>query len=136
MIRLIYGKKGSGKSKRLLDMANAEVTASEGDIVYIDDDTRYMYDLKHEIRFVNTRDYAIDCPEKLYGLVCGMIAQDYDIASIYIDGVKNIVKKNAGNLEKLLKELDSITKKFDVKTYVVISGEPDSMPEYLKSYVS
>ena len=98
MISVIYGKKGSGKSKKLVDMANTEVAEVKGDIVFIDDDSRAMYDLKHEIRFVNCVDYGIRNADKLYGFIAGMMAQDYDITSIYIDGIKNILEKGITNL--------------------------------------
>ena len=131
MIHVIYGKKGSGKSKRLLDMANAEVEKATGNIVYLDDNNRCMYDLKHEIRFINTSDYSIDNTDKLYGFVCGILSRDFDISSVYIDGLKKIVGKEE-NLEKLIKKLDKV---FDgINAYIVISGSEDA-PEYLKKYV-
>jgi len=131
MIHVIYGKKGSGKSKRLLDMANAEVEKTTGNIVYLDDNNRCMYDLKHEIRFINTSDYSIDNTDKLYGFVCGILSRDFDISTVYIDGLKKIVGKEE-NLEKLIKKLDKV---FDgINAYIVISGSED-VPEYLKKYV-
>ena len=131
MIHVIYGKKGSGKSKRLLDMANAEVEKATGNIVYLDDNNRCMYDLKHQIRFINTSDYNIDNTDKLYGFVCGILSRDFDISSVYIDGLKKIVGKEE-NLEKLIKKLDKV---FDgINAYIVISGSED-VPEYLKKYV-
>lgn len=91
MIQLIMGKKGSGKSKQVVDMANKLVNEAEGDIVFIDDDNRYMLDLRHEIRFVNSSEYNVDGVNKFYGFVCGMISQDFDISHIFIDGLKNMV---------------------------------------------
>ena len=131
MIHVIYGKKGSGKSKKLLDMANAEVEKATGNIVYLDDNNRCMYDLKHEIRFINTSDYSIDNTDKLYGFVCGILSRDFDISSVYIDGLKKIVSKEE-HLEKLIKKLDKV---FDgINAYIVISGSEDA-PEYLEKYV-
>jgi len=131
MIHVIYGKKGSGKSKKLLDMANAEVEKATGNIVYLDDNNRCMYDLKHQIRFINTSDYSIDNTDKLYGFVCGILSRDFDISSVYIDGLKKIVSKEE-HLEKLIKKLDKV---FDgINAYIVISGSEDA-PEYLEKYV-
>lgn len=130
MIHVIYGKKGSGKSKKLLDMANAEVEKATGNIVYLDDNNRCMYDLKHQIRFINTSDYSIDNTDKLYGFVCGILSRDFDISSVYIDGLKKMIGKEE-ELEKLIKKLDRV---FDgINAYIVISGE--DAPEYLKKYV-
>jgi hypothetical protein len=112
-------------------MANAEVEKAAGNIVYLDDNNRCMYDLKYQIRFINTSDYSIDNTDKFYGFVCGILSRDFDISSVYIDGLKKMVGKEE-NLEKLIKKLDKV---FDgINAYIVISGGED-VPEYLKKYV-
>lgn len=133
MIRLIYGKKGSGKSKKLLDLANAEVAKATGNLVYLDDDNRCMYDLQHEIRFINTSDYGIDNIDMLYGFVCGILSGDFDISAIFIDGLKKMMKKNQdGDLETLLKKLDELFA--EVSAYIVIHGNEEP-PEFLQKYI-
>ena len=133
MINLIYGKKGSGKSKRLLSMANTEVDKAHGNIVYLDDNNRCMYDLKHQIRFINTSEYSISNTDQLYGFVCGILSRDFDISSIYIDGLKKMAKYDGDDLKKLIERLDSIFK--DIKAYIVVSGG-DDIPEYLNKYIT
>ena len=59
MIRVILGDKGSGKTKRLIDMTNDALKTEHGNIIFIDDDKRYMYDLRHEIRFVDASGHAL-----------------------------------------------------------------------------
>lgn len=132
MIQIIYGKKGSGKSKKLLDMANAEVEKAHGNIVYLDDNSRCMYDLKHEIRFINTADYSINNPDKLYGFVCGILSRDFDIASIYIDGLKKMAKYDSDELKTMLERFDKLFS--DINAYLVVSGN-DDMPEYMGKYI-
>ena len=133
MIHLIYGKKGSGKSKKLLDIANAEVSNASGNIVYVDDNTRCMYDLKHEIRFINTTDYGINTAQKLYGFICGILSGDFDISTIYIDGIKKMVKDDEEDDVVLL--LESFEKVFaDIDAYMVLSGS-SQVPEKLKKYI-
>jgi len=131
MIQLIYGKKGSGKSKKLLNMANEEVAGATGNIVYIDDDNRIMYNLKHEVRFINTSEYGIDNADSLYGFVSGILSGDFDISSIYIDGLKKMIKKDSGELESLLAKLDKVFG--SVTANMVISSSAD-LPEYLNKY--
>ncbi len=133
MIRLIYGKKGSGKSKQLLDQANAEVESTKGNIVYLDDNNRCMYDLRHEIRFINTSDYSINNPDKLYGFVCGILARDFDISSVYIDGLKHMVKYDSAELKGLLESFETLFS--DINAYLVVSGS-DDMPEYMSKYIA
>ena len=132
MIRLIYGKKGSGKSKKLLDMANAEVDTAAGNIVYIDDNNRCMYDLKHEIRFINTADYGIENSDMLYGFVCGILSGDFDISSIYIDGLKKLIKNEEKDLARLLGLFDE--QFADINAYIVVSGS-ETAPGCLEKYI-
>lgn len=132
MIKLIYGKKGSGKSKLLLGMANSEVEQATGNIIYIDDNNRCMYDLKHEIRFINISEYKIISVDDLYGFVCGVLSGDFDISSFYIDGLKKIIYKEDANIESLLERLDKALK--DVSAYIIYSGN-DDIPQYLKKYI-
>lgn len=132
MIHLIYGKKGSGKSKKLLDIANAEVDTAAGNIVYIDDNNRCMYDLKHEIRFINTADYRIENPDMLYGFVCGILSGDFDISSIYIDGLKKLIKSEEKELARLLSQFDELFA--DIDAYIVASGS-EVPPGYLEKYI-
>lgn len=132
MIRLIYGKKGSGKSKKLLDMANTEVETAAGNIVYIDDNNRCMYDLKHEIRFINTADYWINNADMLYGFVCGILSGDFDISAIYIDGLKKLIKNESKELAQLLSQFDDLFA--DIDAYIVVSGN-EPAPDYLEKYI-
>ena len=132
MIKLIYGKKGSGKSKLLLDMANAEALDAKGNIIYIDDNNRCMYDLKHEIRFINISEYKIKSVDNFYGFICGLLSGDFDISSIYIDGLKKILYKEDANIELLLENLDKALK--DVTANIIYSGG-DDIPEYLNKYI-
>ena len=53
MIQVIFGKKGSGKTKRILDMANASVKEAKGNVLFIDDDKSYTLSLKPQIRFID-----------------------------------------------------------------------------------
>jgi len=135
MIKLILGKKGSGKSKQIVEMANKLVTEDKGDIVFIDDDKRYMYDLKHEIRFVNITEYDIDDTSKFYGFVCGMLSQDFDITHIFIDGIKNMLHKSLIEMEPLFNSLNAILRKNNVKAIIVMSVEPENVPDYVKQYI-
>lgn len=136
MIQLIIGKKGSGKSKQIVDMANNMVNEAEGDIVFIDDDSRYMLDLRHEIRFVNSTEYNVDDVNKFYGFVCGMISQDFDISHIFIDGIKNMVHTELLDMEPLFRDLNDVLKKNKVNAVIVISADPETVPEFFKEFMA
>lgn len=135
MIQLIYATKGSGKTKRLIDMANEELNTTKGDVVFIDDDKRYIYDVKHQVRFVDVKDYGIDSCDSLYGLLCGMVAQNFDIEAIFIDAFLKIIKKDVSEIEPFIKKIEKLTEKNDFKAVIIISADPGSASEYLKQYI-
>lgn len=132
MIKVIYGEKGMGKTKILIDTANKLSEESSGDVVFIDDSSQLMYDLKHEIRFVNVSDFPGMDPSGFFGFLCGILSQDYDIDGIFIDGLNYIVKKKAGELESFFEKLGIVEKKTGIKFYITINGTCDDIPNFLK----
>ena len=53
MVQIIAGKKGKGKTKHLLDMANAAIKGANGTVVYLDKSAQHMYELNNRIRLIN-----------------------------------------------------------------------------------
>lgn len=135
MIQAIYGKKGSGKTKRLLDMANDALKVEHGDIVFIDDDKRYMYDLRHEVRFVDASEYAVKSADMFLGFICGMLAQNFDVTAIFIDAFMKLVKADISELGDFFARLEDLSDKRGVRFIISVSGDPDVMPEFMRKYV-
>ena len=135
MIRIIYGKKGSGKTKKIIDAANEAVKVSTGELVFIDDDNRYMYDLRHEIRFVNATEYDVSSPETLMGFICGILAGNYDMKQLFIDGFLRLVKSDMADLEAFFVKLEEITHRHGVDVVISASAKDDEVPEFLKKYI-
>ena len=135
MIRIIYGKKGSGKTKKIIDEANEAVKVSTGELVFIDDDNRYMYDLRHEIRFVNATEYDVSSPETFMGFICGILAGNYDMKQLFIDGFLRLVKSDMADLEAFFVKLEDITHRHGVDVVISASAKDDEVPEFLKKYI-
>ena len=74
MIQVILGNKGSGKTLKLISLANDSLKDERGNIFFIDSHNRHMYDLHRDIRFVNASEYGLDSIEMFYGMICGMIS--------------------------------------------------------------
>lgn len=135
MIRIIYGKKGTGKTKKIIDAANEAVKVSTGELVFIDDDNRYMYDLRHEIRFVNATEYDVTSPETFMGFICGILAGNYDMKQLFIDGFLRLVKSDMADLEPFFVKLEDITHRHGVDVVISASAKDDTVPEFLKKYI-
>ena len=135
MIRIIYGKKGSGKTKKIIDAANEAVKSSTGELVFIDDDNRYMYDLRHEIRFVNATEYDVSSPDTFMGFICGILAGNYGMKQLFIDGFLRLVKSEMADLEPFFVKLEDITHRHGVDVVISASAKDDTVPEFLKKYI-
>ena len=134
MIQVIAGKKGSGKTKKILDLANKAAQESRHDVVFIDDDNRYMFDLRHEVRFINASEYDLTSDQMFMGLLCGVVAQNFDIGLICIDAFKKLVKCELDSTEWLFKRLESICEKHSVDFAISVSADVEELPEFIKKY--
>lgn len=134
IIQVIHGKKGSGKTKRILDMANAAIKEHKGDVIFVDDDNRYMFDLRHEIRFVNAGEYGSDSPEMFFGFLCGMLAQNFDISVIFVDAFMKLVKSPIENTAEFFARLDRLSEKHNVQFVLSISVDDALAPDFVKKY--
>ena len=87
MVTLILGKKGSGKTKKLMDLCNTAVAQSNGNVVFIEKDNTLTYDVNHQVRLVSAADYAVCGVDALYGFIAGMCAGNYDITDIFVEKI-------------------------------------------------
>lgn len=136
MLHVFCDAKGSGKTKALIQSANEKVDFSKGNVVYIDDDNGPLLHLDRRIRFISTEQYNLMDYGSLYGFLCGILSRDYDINTIYIDGLFNIIDGNVHDAAHLFFNLEKVSRKYDVDFYISMNLEKDNMPEFIKKYVA
>lgn len=139
MIRVILGDKGSGKTKRLIDLTNDALKHEHGNIIFIDDDKRYMYDLRHEIRFVDASEYpaAYKCTaHEFLAFVCGMLSADFDLSLIAVDAFKKIVRTPLEDIEMehFFEKLERVSSAHNCSFVLSIGSPEDEVPEYVRKY--
>lgn len=132
MIKIIYGSKGSGKTKRIIDQANSSIAKELGDIVFISDTSRYIREIKYQIRFTNSKESNIKTEDGLLGFIQGMIEANYDIRLFYIDGVARMIGKNLEEMADFFERLKAIAAKSEATFVLTISADYDELPAFLK----
>lgn len=125
MVTLIAGKKGSGKTKDIVKKANDELLASKGNTIFIDDDNRAMYDLHHDIRFINLSEFPIKSSCEFLGFICGLISNNYDIEKIYIDGIMNTVKMSEEEISSWFAKVDDLSTAFNIDFVITLNHEAE-----------
>ena len=137
MIEFVYGAKGSGKTKKMIEMANAEVERAKGEILFINDRDKYRVTVDTKIRFVNSDDFEISGIDELYGFVSGVIAGNYDVDVVYIDNLLRIIDADGpADIEPLLSKLDLIQKGQNIKFVLSLSCEEKDIPDCVKKYLN
>ena len=135
MIKVIYGAKGTGKTKMMIDAANATVEQAKGHMIFITDSKRGMYDLEREIRFIDTSEYDIAGEAALCGFIKGVIAGNHDNEYVYIDGVVRIAGKPVQELASFFYMLDKVSKTNNLVITVSVSAEKEELPDFVTKYL-
>ena len=130
MIQFIIGEKGKGKTKVLLEKANAQIKEANGNIVYLDKSAQHMYELNNRIRLIDVTGYPLTDSDEFIGFICGIISQDHDLEYVYLDSFLKIAKIPAPEEAKgVLAQLNAIGEQFKVNFVVSISVTKEQLPE-------
>lgn len=135
MIKVIYGAKGTGKTKMLIDAANAAVNEAKGHLIYITDTKRGMYDLERDIRFIDVSEYDIAGETALCSFVKGVIAGNNDNEYVFIDGVVRISGKPVAELASFFYMLDKVAEKGNLTITVTVSATKEELPDFVAKYI-
>ena len=116
MIKVVYGPKGTGKTKIIIDEANSKVAGAKGHLIFITNTKRYMYDLHRDIRVIDTNDFMVAGEEALIGFVKGVVAANNDMAAFYY-------------------MLDKISEQNGLTIYVTCSCTKEELPDFVAKYL-
>ncbi|MBR2284774.1 MAG: hypothetical protein IJ874_10230 [Ruminococcus sp.] len=135
MIKLITGKKGTGKTKILIDLINTAVKDATGDLVCIEKGVNIRRSISFKVRWCDVEEFAIEGYDAFYGYVAGMIAGNYDIKEIFIDGIFKIGGRDYEAFGELLKKLDELTTKNDITVVFTVSADDTELPASVTDYI-
>jgi hypothetical protein len=135
MIKVVYGNKGVGKTKYLVASANTLVKDCHGDVVFINRSNSLVTDLKHEIRYVDITEFPVSTLNQLGAFICGMIAENYDINTIFVDGLAKY-EGNTDEYPQFFEKMKLLSEKFNTRFIFSTSGDISSIPEFVnKEYL-
>ena len=134
MIKLLVGKKGSGKTRRLVEMANESVKRAKGHVVFIDFDNSKMFQVDYRARFMHLNEYMMRDEMEFYGFLCGVVASNYDIEHVYVDGLVQMCSGGADSLNPFFERLEKIELKYNISFVFGISWDQEEVPESLNRF--
>lgn len=135
MVQLIVGKKGKGKTKCLLNKVNTEVKNILGNVVFLDRNTKHMFELNNKVRLIVVPEFMIENSDEFLGFVSGVISQDHDLQQMYFDGFLNIACLEGKDITSTIEKLERLGEKFNVDFVLSVSMDESELPEAVKSKV-
>ena len=136
MVKLIMGLKGSGKTKRLVDMVREALAMDNGDVVVIEKEKKLTYDIPYQARLIEAGAYDIGSYEFIKGFICGLHSGNYDIAHVFVDNFYKIVSdKDSVAFGEFLAWLNAFSEKEKIEFVISVTMDPDEVGEAIRKYM-
>ena len=132
MIQLIVGSKGKGKTKELLDRAEAAVKSATGSVVYVDKSAQHMYELSNKIRLINISNFPVDSEDGFVGFISGIISQDHDLQYMFLDSFLTVANLMGADITSAMQKLDNLSTAYGVNFVISVSMDAENLPEFCK----
>lgn len=130
-----HGDTGSGKTKQLIDLANAAVKTEHGNVICIEPKSELTYDIDYNIRLIAANDYELPSYEAFKGFLSGMYAGNYDITHVFVDNLTKIIRdNNETQVERFLDWLDAFSEKNRIKFTITMSAKADWAADGITKY--
>ena len=135
MVKLIMGLKGSGKTKKLVELVKEAVESETGSVVCIEKDKNLTYDVPYTARLIHASEYGIETNELLRGFISGLHAGNYDITHVFIDNFYKMLSDTSNEaVEALLDWMENFSVRESVKFTISATAEPDSVTDGIRKY--
>ena len=133
MVSLLIGKKGTGKTKKLIALANEAVAASSGNVVVIEKGAKLTYDVTHKVRLIDTDQYSVSGYDMLCGFISGICAGNYDVTDILVDSTFKICKEGIDGLEDFTKKMQDLSEASSTNIVLLISADEADIPDTINA---
>ena len=135
MIQIIMGLKGSGKTKKLIDSVNQAALEAQGSVVCIEYGSNLRYEIKSNVRLVDSKEYGITNSDMLKGLLSGLHAGNFDITNVYIDNLYKTIGTDRAACEEFLAWCEKFAEINQMKITVSVSDDPEQVSEAVRKFL-
>ena len=137
MVKLIMGLKGSGKTKKLVDLVRKAVDEAHGDVVCIEKDKNLTYDIPYTARLIHAGEYGINSNTLLRGFISGLHAGNYDITHVFIDNFyKMLDDRSEDAVADLLDWMEAFSQRENVEFTISATADRESVGPRISKYFS
>ena len=135
MLKLIVGKKGSGKTKALINMINETLETTNGCVVCLEKGIKLRYDITSRCRLINVDEYFVFDARALYGFISGILASNHDVSDVFIDSALRICNEDLDAFERFMHDVDELSDSHKINVVVTASLPVEKLPESLNKFI-
>ena len=128
MIKLIIGNKGSGKTKKLIDMVNTTAAESNGSVVCVELGDTLTFNISHKVRLMDVKEYSISGYGEYYALLSGICAGNHDVTHVFGDATLRIGTRDYEELADFLARVKELSVKNKAEFIFTISCDESDLP--------
>jgi hypothetical protein len=132
MVKIVTGAKGTGKTEILVDRIDSVIHSTKGDVVCIEQTPKLTYRLSYKVRLVDTERFSINSYDGFYGFIAGLLASNYDISDIFVDGILRICGRDYEKLGEMLGKISKLTDGVSTVLFTVSADDSDLPKSVLK----
>ena len=130
------GLKGSGKTKKLVELVREAVNVGDGDVVCIEKDRKLTYDIPYQARLIDAGAYNIGTYEFLKGFISGIHAGNYDITHVFVDNFYKLVDdKSPESFDAFIGWLDKFSAAEKIEFVISVSADISTASENIKKHL-
>ncbi len=128
MIKLIIGNKGTGKTKKLIDLVNTTVSASNGSVVCVELGDTLTFSISHKVRLIDVKNYSISGYGEYYALLSGICAGNHDVTHVFGDATLRIGTRDYEELTDFLARVKELSEQNDADFIFTVSCDEADLP--------
>lgn len=136
MISLIIGKKGTGKTKHLIETVNSAAQASKGNVVCIEKGNMLKFDVTSAVRLIDAEEYGVNNADTYYGFLCGICATNYDVTDIFGDATLKIIGGDVHDAADFFSRVSALAEESKVRFTFTLSCDESEVPAEVFTYAA
>ncbi len=128
MVNLLTGPKGSGKTQKMIELANKKAKECNGNVVFIKKTHRDTASVTFDIRTICMDDFtSITNTDEYIGFLYGMYSSNHDIECVFIDGVMKHADISLENVPDFVERLKKISTECGIEFFVSLSADKSEL---------
>ena len=90
---------------------------------------------KHKVRLISATDYPLKNSDEFIGFICGIVSQDHDLASVYLDSFLKVAKLEGEDITDCVEQLEGIGKQYNITFVLSVSMDKEELPEGMQDKI-